>query len=153
MRTTTPLIIILLILTGCYKETSDDKTLVFPTGGYTNWTNYELIHMAFKLQDAGLAIDNNYDFESKTFKSRGFEKITDYPATTGFLKKTLDEYQTLSQTADTTHCGKLTPIYIEYKNGNETDLISFKTIGECTSIDTLSGIANELWALRQKYAR
>jgi hypothetical protein len=111
------------------------------------------MHMAFKLQDDGLAIDNSYDFESKIFTPRGFEKTTEYPATTEFLKKTLNEYRTLSQSIDTTHCAKLTPIFIEYTNGTAADLISFKTVAECTSTDSIPSIVNELWMLRQKYAR
>ena len=109
--------------------------------------------MAFKLQDEGLAIDNDYDFETKTFTPRGFEKTTDYPATTEFLRRTLNEYRTLSKNIDTSRCDRLTPIYIEYKNGRRTDLISFITATECTQGDTLTGIENELWTLRQKYAR
>ena len=110
--------------------------------------------MAFKLQDEGLSIDNNYDFESKIFTHRGFEKSAENPATTEFLKKTLNEYQTMSKNIDTTKCPTLTPIYIEYRNERTSDLISLKTVGECSaSSDSLSSIVNELWMLRQKYAR
>jgi hypothetical protein len=152
MRTTTSIIIFLFILTGCQKPV-EERTLVFPTGKYTNWTNFELIHMAFKLQDERLAIDNNYDLDTKRFTPRGFEKTTEYPATTEFLRKTLDEYRTLSENIDTSRCDKLTPIYVEYKHGRKIDLISFITVAECIQCDSLSGIENELWALRQKYAR
>jgi len=143
----------LSILTGCNPK-SHDKTLVFPTGRYVNWTHFELIHIAFKLTDEGLSVDNNYDFESKTFIPRGIEKSSQYPATTAFLKKTIDEYRALSQNIDTTLCARLTPIYVEYKNGMTTDLISFKTVAECKAgADSLPNIVDELWALRQKYAR
>lgn len=152
MKTTIPVIIILFILIGCQKR-SEDKTLVFPTGRYANWTNFELIHMAFKLKDEVLVIDNDYDFDSKTFTQRGFEKATEYPATTEFLRKTLDEYRTLSKNINTSRCDKLTPIYVEYKNGKTTDLISFITVTECTGGDSLSRIENELGTLRQKYVR
>lgn len=107
--------------------------------------------MAFKLQDEGIAIDNDDDLDSKTFEPAGVEKAIKCPATTEFLSKRLDEYQTLSQNIDTASCYKLTPVYIEYRNGKIVDLISFQTIGGRSSADSLPRIVNKLSALRQKY--
>lgn len=147
-------ILIISILTSCGQQRSDDVTLIFPTGRYVDWTNFELIHMSFKLQNESILIDSNYDFENKDFIKRGVEKSDNYPETTKFLKKKLTDYETLAMSIETAFCSRMTPIYVEYKSGRESKLISLKTIAECKNDkDSIPNIVMELQTLRRKYLR
>lgn len=149
---TTMSAIILIVLTSCQRPL-EDNILVFPTGRYTGFTHYDLIYMAIKLEDGRLAVDGNYDFDSRNFTASGFEKATEYPAIAEFLGKTFDEYRLLSENIDMSNCNKLTPVYVVHANTQTTDLIRIPTIAECIDGDRPPRIENELWTLRQKYVR
>ena len=153
MRTAVVITFILPILTNCSQQ-SDNLTLVFPTGRYTDWTTYESINLAFKLNGGQLDVDSNYNFKTKEFTVCAIEKSVDYPALTAFLKKRFDELRRLSEDIRDSSCSRLTPMYLERKTTQRTDILSFTTVGECgADRDGLMGVVEELVMLREKYAR
>lgn len=148
------LIAFVLLLAACDQRAADEVTLVYPTGTYVNWTNYEMFEMAFKLENDSLCVDCNYNTRIKKFVVWGREKADSFPEITKFLRLKLEDYKSLSRSIRASSCRKPTQVSIEYKRGKSIEVIPFKAIAECDIYkDSLPPIKEELWTLRRKYGQ
>lgn len=151
-----------LLLLGICFQCSNDKPIVdsavlsLPYGTYSNWTNYELRQINFRISDKYLFIDTTYNLRLPDFKTHFTERTTDYPEITNFLMKSSIEMMDLKKKLNElnkTNCGRPKTFWVQFKGTKEFQLINYELTDECNpqNIGHVSSIFEEMSRLKDRY--
>ena len=135
------------------KNATDDVILTLPFGKYSNWTNWDMKQINFRVQENELQIDTTYDLKPKNFRAHHVEELQDYPEIDKFLNESVKELQDLQNETNKISCDSRHEFWIQYDDGVKLNLIKFRGAADCDSIHfrAFNLVYQELNKLQDKY--
>ena len=135
------------------KNVTDDVILTLPFGKYSNWTNWEIKQINFRVQDNKLQIDTTYDLKPNDFRAHHVEELQDYPEIDKFLIELVTELQDLQNETNKISCDSRHEFWVKYDSGTKLNLIKFRGADDCdsTHFRTFNLVYQELKKLQNKY--
>lgn len=109
--------------------------------------------MNFRVDGEAILIDTTYNLVFSDFRPHLKEPAADFPMIVNWLKKPINELQSIQNQLNKLQCDKVHAFLIQVENGSRVDVFRYEWASDCNQMDVgqLNSIFEELNLVKRKY--